>query len=187
MKQFSGIVLFNEQNHILLGSQLFLGKPVWNCFFGSVELSDANHMHAAIRELDEETTNYFRKETIGRVRQVGRIKIPFMFCSTLFVGKIKTKKVPEISFEFSNFKWFPLNYLPKNLHPGLKLLKSKVKEAIENDSNYTGQAKKFIPKVPPKKLRLRSGARKRNSSFKKALYDSYIPSGVPFLGPVWDR
>lgn len=152
MKRFSGILLFNHQNKVLLGKQRFLGKPVWNCFFGSVDSSDANPMNAAIREMDEESNLFFKNLQITRVREIGRIKIPFIFESIVHIGKIKTTRTPTLSYEYSEFKWFSLNYIPSNIHPGLKILKLKLKEEISNDRNYKGQLKIFIPKVSPKKL-----------------------------------
>jgi hypothetical protein len=152
MKRFSGILLFNHQNKILLGKQKFLGKSIWNCFFGSIEFFDFNSMNAAIREMDEESNMYFKNLQITRVREIGKIKIPFIFESILHIGKIKTTKVPGSSNEYSEFKWFSLNYIPSNIHPGLKLLKKKFKEEITNDRNYKGKLKIFIPKIQTKKF-----------------------------------
>lgn len=152
MKRFSGILLFNHENKVLLGRQRFLGKPVWNCFFGSVESTDKNLMNAAIREMDEESNLTYKDIQITRVREIGKIRIPFLFESTIHIGKVKTSKIPKLSFEYSDFKWFSLNYLPSDIHPGLKYLQLKIKEAIVNDRDYKGKLKIFIPKVQAKKL-----------------------------------
>lgn len=164
-----------------------MGRMVWNCFFGSVEKSDSSLMAAAIREMDEETTNRFSKVAISRVRRIGEIKIPLLFRSTFFIGKVNTTVLPELSFEFGKFEWFDLNYLPDNVHPGLRYLKSRIQDAIANDANYEGETKKFVPKVPPPKLRLRGRANKGNRGSKKKVYLKNLSASVPFLGPVWNR
>lgn len=99
---------------------------LWSTFGGHFEKKDGIVRKAAIREFNEET-KFNKKYNIS--------KEPFYIYEDnflkyyTFLGFFEEMFEPIIDSEHSDYCWFKLNKLPKNLHPGFKKM---LDEKIDN-------------------------------------------------------
>lgn len=109
-------------------SNISTSPNVWVTVGGKKDYSDENMRKTAIREFKEEVQPDDPYELS---------KVPFFITENDFVkyytylGFFNNKFVPALNEENSEYGWFDLDSLPKELHPECKLLFKIKKEDLE--------------------------------------------------------